>query len=231
MDQVRARDIMSTKLTVVAPRTGIDKIAAMMALKMISAVPVVDEQFRLLGIVSEGDLLVRDESGTLPRSSWWLRLFGDSDELARRYAKTHGLTAEDVMVRDVVCATPDTTAREIADTMVRRSIKRLPVIENGQLVGIVSRADIVQMIAIEAADRKAARRADREIQDEVLMRFCGESWAETRLLTVGVREGTVELSGLVASNDQKKALQVLTSGVPGVKRVVDLTRVISLAAL
>lgn len=228
MTQVHARDIMSTELTVVAPKTGVDKIAMLMALKMISAVPVVDESFHLLGLVSEGDLLARDESGTLPRPSWWLRWFGDSASLARDYAKTHGLTAEDVMVRHVVCVGPDAPVDQIADILRRRGIKRVPVVEGGKLIGIVSRADIVQMVAFRNAGSAAAAalRSDNDIQDEVMKRLRDEPWVTGPPLSVVVRQGVVEISGLAASKDEQTALSVLIRGVPGVAAVKDLTRVV-----
>lgn len=224
MEQVRARDIMSTNLTVVAPKTGIDKVATLMALKLVSAVPVVDEKFHLLGIVSEGDLLTRADTGTLPRPSWWLRLFGDADELARQYTKSHGLTAEDVMVRHIVCVGPETTADQIADIMRRRKIKRVPVTEDGKLVGIVSRADIVQMLALRSADRKSGPRPDAEIQDDVMARLGKEEWAATQFLSVSVRDGVVETAGLVASKDQQQAIGVLIRDISGVRAHRDLTR-------
>lgn len=226
MDQVRARDIMSTELTVVAPKTGVDKVAMLMALKMISAVPVVDEGFHLLGIVSEGDLMIRDETGTLPRTSWWLRWFSDSASLARDYAKTHGLTAEDVMVRQVVCVGPDAPVDQIADIMRRRKIKRVPVVDNGKLVGIVSRADIVQMVAIRDVGDRSQPRADNDIQDEVMKRLRDEPWVTGPPLSVVVHKGVVEISGLASSEDEQKALGVLIRGVPGVLGVKDLTRIV-----
>jgi len=226
MDHVRARDIMSTGLTVVAPKTGVDKIAMLMALKMISAVPVVDEGFHLLGLVSEGDLMIRGEPGTLPRTSWWLKWFGDSASLARDYAKTHGLTAEDVMVRHVVCVGPDAPVDQIADIMRRRGIKRVPVVEAGKLIGIVSRADIVQMVALRDAGSSSELRADNDIQDEVMKRLRAEPWVTGPPLSVIVRNGMVEISGLASSTDEQKALGVLIRGVPGVTAVSDHTRIV-----
>jgi len=223
---VRARDIMSTELTVVAPKTGVDKVAMLMALKMISAVPVVDEGFHLLGIVSEGDLMIRNEPGTLPRTSWWLRWFSDSASLARDYAKTHGLTAEDVMVRQVVCVGPDAPVDQIADILRRRKIKRVPVVDNGKLVGIVSRADIVQMVAVRDVGDRSVPRADNDIQDEVMKRLRDEPWVTGPPLSVVVHKGVVEISGLASSEDEQKALGVLIRGVPGVTAVNDLTRIV-----
>jgi CBS domain-containing protein len=231
MNEVRARDIMSTDLTVVAPKTPVDRMAALMALKMISALPVVDAEFHILGIVSEGDLVARREAATLPRQSWWLRLFADTDSLAREYTKTHGLTAEDVMVRHVVSVGPDTPAAQIADIMRRKGIKRVPVTENGKLVGIVSRADIVQMVALRNADLQDGPHSDTEIQHEVLERLANEPWAAVQHLSISVQKGLVEVSGLVNSADQKHAMGVLIRDVPGVLDVRDLTRILPIQGL
>lgn len=231
MDQLLARDVMSTELVVVAPKTSVDRIAAILMLNMISAVPVVDEKFHLLGIVSEGDLLARDEAATLPRRSWWLALFEDPDELAREFTKTHGRTAEDVMTRHVVSVAPDATTAQIADIMRRRGIKRVPVVEDGRLVGIVTRADIVQMVAVGGAGAMPAGRPDNEIQDEVMLRLRQAPWASPQYLSVSVRDGMVEVSGLVASADQKHALDVLAREVPGVTDVRNLTTVMALPGL
>lgn len=230
MDQLLARDVMSTKLIVVAPKTSVDKIATILMLNMISAVPVVDEKFHILGIVSEGDLLARDEAGSLPRRSWWLTLFEDSDELARQYSRAHGRTAEDVMTRHVVSVGPDATTAKIADIMRRRGIKRVPVVEDGRLIGIVTRADIVQMVALGAAP-EAVTRPDNEIQDEVMERLKQAPWAGTEFLSVSVKDQSVEVSGLVASADQKHALAVLIREVPGVRAVRDITSVMPLPGL
>jgi len=230
MDQLLARDVMSTKLIVVAPKTSVDKIATILMLNMISAVPVVDEKFHILGIVSEGDLLARDEAAWLPRRSWWLTLFENSDELARQYSRAHGRTAEDVMTRHVVSVGPDATTAKIADIMRRRGIKRVPVVEDGRLVGIVTRADIVQMVALGSSPGDVTR-PDNEIQDEVMERLKQASWAETEFLSVSVKDQCVEVSGLVASTDQKHALAVLIREVPGVKAVRDITSVMPLPGL
>ena len=231
MNRMLARDVMSTDLIVVAPATTVDKIAMIMMLNLISAVPVVDEKFHLLGIVSEGDLVIRDEAGTVPRQSWWLKLFESSEEMAREYTKSHGQTAEDVMTRHVVSVGPDATTAQVADIMRRRGIKRVPVVEDGKLVGMVTRADIVQMVALGASTATDDKRPDNEIQEEIMDRLRNEAWVDTAFLSVSVQDHTAEVSGLIASEDQKHALTVLIREVPGVKSVRNITRVMSLPAL
>ena len=231
MDRMLARDVMSTDLIVVAPKTTVDKIAMIMMLNMISAVPVVDEKFHLLGIVSEGDLVVREDVGTVPRQSWWLKLFESSDELARDYTKAHGRTAADVMTRHVVSVGPDATTAQVADIMRRRGIKRVPVVEDGKLVGMVTRADIVQMVALGGSPAADVKRPDNEIQDEIMSRLKQASWVDTAFLSISVQDHRAEVSGLIASEDRKHALNVLIREVPGVKAVRDTTRVMPLPGL
>jgi len=231
MDRMLARDVMTTDLIVVAPTTTVDKIAMVMMLNLISAVPVVDDRFHLLGIVSEGDLVIRDEAGTVPRHSWWLKLFESSEELAREYTKAHGQTAEDVMTRHVVSVGPDATTAQVADIMRRRGIKRVPVVEEGKLVGMVTRADIVQMVALGSAAATDDRRPDNEIQDEIMNRLRNESWVDTAFLSVVVQDHVAEVSGLIASEDQRHALTVLIREVSGVKSVKNHARVMNLPAL
>jgi CBS-domain-containing membrane protein len=231
MAPLRAHDIMSSDLIVVAPKTGVDRIVTILLLNMISAVPVVDEKFHILGIVSEGDLVDRGEAGTLPRKSWWLGLFQDEDELARRYTKAHGKTAEDVMTRHVISVGPDAPAERIADIMRRHHVKRVPVVEDGKLVGIVSRADIVQMVAVRGVPAGDGPRADNEIQADILDRLRNESWASPQFLSVSVAEGTVDVSGMIGSSDQKMALNVLIGEVPGVTAVNDFTTIMTVPTL
>ncbi len=158
---MHASDIMSTPVISVAPDTPVKDIAALLFEKRISGVPVLDEG-RLVGLVSEGDLLRRHEIGTERAKrggSWWLRMFG-ADQTPAEYVKAHGRRAQDVMTREVLTIMPDTPVAEIATLLESRGIKRLPVMRDGQLVGIVSRANLVQA-ACRHASRRGARHASR----------------------------------------------------------------------
>src|SRR5208337_3918369 len=125
----------------------VKEVAKTLLERRISAVPVVDDGGKLVGIVSEGDLLHRSEAGTERPRSWWLRLMAEDDSLAADYVKAHGHKVADVMTQNVITATPETPLDAIAILLEKNSIKRVPIVKNGQLVGIVSRANLVQAVA------------------------------------------------------------------------------------
>ena len=137
-----AKDVMTTAVLTVTPETDVGEIAGLMLDSHISAVPVIDADGSLVGIVSEGDLIHRAESETRRRPSWWLRLLATPEEPAERYLREFGRRARDVMTKDVISVTPDTPLTEIAAMLEKYHIKRVTVLEGGKLVGIVSRANL-----------------------------------------------------------------------------------------
>ena len=223
---MKARDIMTTDLVTVTPDTPIEKIALLLLEHRISAVPVTHGQ-AVLGIVSEGDLLCRPENGTEHARSWWLAMFTDSGTLAREYAKTHGHRAIDVMTRHVLSVSEDTDIGEIAKLLESHHIKRVPVMRDGKLVGIVSRANLLRAL-IDPQQRTALSTTmrDRDLHDAILNRARAEPWADVALLNLVVHGGDVELRGIVESEEQRNALRILAEGVPGVQVVRDHLEVV-----
>ncbi len=220
-----ARDVMTTAVVTVLPGTEVREIAALFLERRISAVPVVDSAGGLRGIVSEGDLLNRPEAGTQHRRSWWLRLFSGSDDQAREYLRVHGRRAEDVMTEKVVTVPADMPLGKIASLLERHRIKRVPVIRDGKLVGIVSRANLLQGLA---AWQPAApvKREDRDIRDSLLGAFA-EAGLPMHQVNVIVSEGAVQLWGGVESKAQHQAALAAAEGTPGIKQVDDHLGVIS----
>ena len=141
---MQAKDVMTTKVVTVQPDARVEHIAALLLERSISGVPVVDADGRLLGIVTEGDLMRRPEIGTERHRGWWLRLFGDERERAAEYARAHGSRAADVMTRNVVTVSEETSVGEIARLLEEHRIKRVPVVRDDKVVGIVSRANLLQ---------------------------------------------------------------------------------------
>lgn len=215
---MRADDIMSMDVVTVTPDTNIQEIAKTLLENRVSALPVVDDQNRVLGIVSEGDLLRRRESGTERKSSWWLRLMQNPNELASDYVKTHGRHAKDVMTRNVITVTEETPVSDIAELLEKHHIKRVPVLHDGRLVGIVSRANLLHgLIARKVpvtskADDKALRQAVLDELRETGVRF---------VIDVVVSDGTVHLWGAVESGAEKEALQIAAENTAGVSSVVN----------
>src|SRR5215213_1221626 len=141
-----AADVMTTDVVTVAPDTPVRDVAELLYTRHISGVPVVEHD-RVIGIVSEGDLIGHVAAVGEPRRSWWLSLFSDESLSARDYAKTHGRTARDVMTASVITVDETATLAQIAKTLERHRIKRVPVVRNGRLVGIVTRGNLLQGLA------------------------------------------------------------------------------------
>jgi hypothetical protein len=170
--------------------------------------------------VSEGDLLHRAETGTERRRSWWLRALTSDASLATEYVKAHSRKITDVMTRDVITALPDVPIHEIATLLEKHSIKRVPIVKDGQLLGVVSRANLIQGLA---SSRKQAEIpvSDATIRDNLLGHLKGQAWAHTSLLNVTVSDGVVDLWGITNSENERKAIRVAAESMPGVRAVND----------
>ena len=217
---MKASDIMVSPVITVKAGTLVKELAKLLVEHGISAAPVVDDQGKLVGIVSEGDLIRRSEIGTERRRSWWLLLVSEDQALAADYIKTHGLRVADVMTRNVLTAAPDTPLHEIARTMEKRAIKRVPVVRDGQIVGIVSRANLVQAIA-SSGTKLEIPLSDTAIRDRLVAHLKTQSWAHTGLMNVSVNDGVVDLWGMSESETERKAIRVAAEATPGVRAVND----------
>jgi len=214
------RDVMVAPVITVEPTASVQAVAKLFLEKRISAAPVLDGKGKLVGIVSEGDLLHRVEAGTERRHSWWLRSLIESDMLAAEYVKAHSRKISDVMTRTVITTSPQTPLHEVAALMEKSAIRRLPVIENGQLVGIVSRANLLQAVA-SARQLLDTAPSDKAIRDRILSGLKAEPWAHTELLNVTVSNGIVDLWGVAGSDAERKAIKVTAESTPGVSAVHD----------
>ena len=219
---MNAADVMVSNVITVRSDTSVAKIAEILLANRISAVPVVDEENgALAGIVSEGDLIHRVEAGTEQHRSWWLELFAGKEILAREFVKSHARTATDVMTRPVITVKPDTALGEIASLLDKHRIKRVPVVKDGKLVGIVSRANLIQ--ALVTLGKKRAPDAlvqDSVLHDNLLAQLRSQSWW-TDKVNVIVHNGTVELWGLVESEAEKDAIRVAVEVTPGVRSILN----------
>lgn len=214
---MQAKDIMTADVLTVGPDTGVAAIADIMVKHRISAVPVVDAGNRVLGIVSEGDLMRRAEIGTERHRSWWLSLFSGGPELASEFAKSHGVKASEVMTANPITVDEDASLDEIAALLESRHIKRVPVLSDGKLAGIVSRANLIQ--ALTALKEKVVTipsSDDRLIREAMIAQIGKKDWAAGARLNVVVTNGVIHLWGLTDSAEQQKALVVAAENVPGV---------------
>ena len=219
---MRAADVMVTRVITVGRDTTVQEIANILLANRISAVPVVDENAAIVGIVSEGDLIHRVEAGTERRHSWWLKLVGDKAAMARDYLKSHATRAADVMTKPVVSAPPDLPLGELASLLERHRIKRVPIVDDGKLVGIVSRANLLQALAAMRRDiRVDLSVADSTLRDRIHAEITSHLLANVSQINVVVRDGIVELWGDAGSQDEKDAIRVAAETVPGVRKVED----------
>ncbi len=214
---MQARDVMTANVVTVAPDTPVADIARLLLEKRISGVPVVDAGGRLVGIVSEGDLVRRlgDEEGG--GRSWWLGLLATPEERAEAYVRAHGRRAADVMTRNVVTVSPDTPLAAVARLLEERHIKRVPVVENGRLVGIVSRADLLRALATKGPE--AASADDRALRERLQKELEKAGLDYHPYVNIVVADGVVHLWGIVSSRREAEALRVAAENVEGVKAV------------
>lgn len=217
---MNAADVMTqSALVTVTPRTTIADAAGLMLQHRISGLPVVDEKGQLLGIVTEGDLLRRTETGTERRHKPWLELLLGPGRLAQEYVDAHAQFVSEVMTRDVVSVTPQSPLSEVVRLMERRNVKRLPVLEAGRLAGIISRANLVRALVNNLPE--PAERSDAEIRDCILAEMAKQPWGPRASVAVQVMAGVVELTGALTDERERIALRVLAEGIPGVKAVRD----------
>lgn len=221
---MKAKDIMTTGVVTVGPDTSVNEIATILLEKHISAVPVLDKGI-LVGIVSEGDLIRRPETGTDRAPSWWLDLLRTPEDRALSYVRTHGRKARDVMSRNLVTITEDTSARDIATLLEERRIKRVPVLRGDELVGIVSRADLLRGL-VTARLQSAGGDDDETIRQNILERIHNETGVGGALLNVTVAAGVAHLWGSVNIDAERDAVRVAAENTPGVTEVVDHLRVL-----
>lgn len=229
--ELTARDVMSAKLVSIAPDVNVQIAAKLMLKRKVSALLVLDTKKRLLGICSEGDLVHRTELGSRKKGSWWLNLVTRDRDMARDYARAFGRRVSDAMTRHVVSVDPKTPLSSIVSLMDQHKIKRVPVIEDGRVVGVVSRADLLTAL-VRVAGKAAVEKglSDVEALGEIRKRMGKESWAGATLVSVSVRKGVATFAGIVASTAQRDALRALAEAVPGIRHIDDSKLAIDKAA-
>lgn len=218
---MKAHEMMTEDVITVSPATSVREIAALLVRHRISGVPVVTLGGKVIGIVSQSDLLYRAAAGGERISKWWLGFFADPDRIAREYAKAHGQKAHDVMSRPVVSVADDADIADVAGILNAHGIKRLPVIRESNLVGIITRTDVMRALGKLEASKPVAGRNNVALQKAVLDKMRGLSWLNSAYVNVEVMNGVVRLTGFIGSEDQRRALRVLAEEVGGAHNVKD----------
>jgi CBS domain-containing protein len=218
---MKASDVMTRLVVSVTPDTPIHTAIRLMLQNRISGLPVVDDAGNIVGIVTEGDFLRRAETGTQRRRTRWLELLVGPGRLAEEYAEAHGRKVGEIMTATPETVSEDTSLEEIVERMERKRIKRVPVVRGRQLVGIVSRANLLHAVASLSSVASVSSADDTAIRDRILSELHKELWAPVALLNMVVRHGIVDLWGTITDERQRKAIQVVAENVPGVKEVRD----------
>lgn len=218
---MQVKDVMTPRVVSVEPTATIETAARLMLARHISGIPVVTGDGALVGMVTEGDFLRRAEIGTEGKRSGWLAFLAGSGRMAADYVHTHSRRVEEVMTRGAVTAAPGDSLESAVETMVRRRVKRLPVVEDGRLVGIVARSDILRAFARRSPVHRGAHASDEQIRAAVTAELEKHSWARNGLIRVEVEEGAVELNGTILDERQRAAARVAAENVPGVRSVAD----------
>lgn len=203
--RLQAKDVMTSPVITVSPQTPVKEVARLLLTHHISGAPVVSDG-KLVGIVTEADLLYKEHPE--PLEGGLLRLLRRG-QLAEAERKAEGLVARDVMTSPVVTVTEDTPLREVASLMARRQINRVPVVRDDQVVGIVSRADVLRALV----------RADHELEEAVRRALLEELWIDPTGLRIEVRDGVVTLEGEVERRSDKELAERWLGTVDGVLRV------------
>ncbi|MFH5926751.1 CBS domain-containing protein [Roseomonas xinghualingensis] len=226
---LRARDLMTEMVLTVPPGMPVSSLARMLSERGISSVPVTDASGHLLGIVTEADLLRRLAGAMDPSLSWLRSLIRNESQQAEQYARTHGVEARDVMTTKVVTVDPEATAERCAQLMEQHRIKRLPVLRDGQLVGIISRADLLAEVLERPPEKIGTEAQDRDARIRAALRteMRDQPWTRSLYTFADVRDGVVTLSGYVRSDEVRRGLRVLAGRIAGVERVEDQMEVAS----
>jgi len=216
---MKAKDVMTHHVITVAPDASILQALRLMLQHKISGLPVVDNKGTLAGIVTEGDFLRRAETGTERKRPRWLEFLVGPGTLANDYVHSHARRVDEVMTCDIQTIAEEAPLEEVVALMEKHRIKRVPVMRGAELVGIVSRANLLHALASIAGEVSPGPKTDETIRDGVLAELDRQVWAPRRLVDVIVRNGVVELWGTVFDAGTRDAVRVAAENVSGVQAV------------
>ena len=218
---MQASEVMTRDVLTVGPETAVATAADLMVRRRVSGLPVVDAGGRVVGMFTEGDLLRRAETGTsdVHRPGWLSFLLGGSRD-AGDYVKTHSRRVGDLMRTDVASLPPSADLENVVDLMQRRKVRRIPIVIDGRLVGIVSRLDLVRAVA-NKLEAVVSDSDDFGVEERLRTELEKQPWINANSIGVSVRNGVVTLTGFIYDERCRKALIVAASNVAGGVKVED----------
>lgn len=227
---MQARDIMSERVVCIGVAETVFDAAELLLGTRVSAVPVVNDKGGVVGIVSEADLLRRAEIETDAKKGWLARLLDSETSAAHDYVAAHTRRVSDVMTRDVVTAGADTSLRDLVTLMERHGVKRIPIVKDDVLVGVVSRADLLRALLSREPEGPVLQLTDRALRAAVVAALEHQPWSSKWPINVFANDGVIHLWGFVENEDVRKALRVAAENVPGVRKVKNHLRLMPASA-
>lgn len=216
---MKVGSVMTQEVVSVTPETSIEEVAKIMLREKISGLPVINPAHVLVGMITEGDLLRRVETGTEKTRPHWLEFMVGPTTLSAEYVHARGRKVVEVMTHNAVVATEDMPLDQAVELMERRHVKRLPVVRDGKVVGIISRANLLHALA--ASPPKSNNEiSDKDIRDQLDRELCKRSW-RARESNIVVKDGVVDVWGYIADDRHRDAIHVAAENIPGVKQVRD----------
>ena len=218
---MKASDVMTSPVKTVGPRDTIRTAIETMLAMHVSGLPVVNAEGRLVGMLSEGDLMRRAELGTEKQRPRWMEFLVGPGRSASDYVQTHGRYIEEVMTADPIVVEADTPLEEVVGVMEHRRIKRVPVVRDGRLIGIVTRSDLLASLLAAEKATVAPAGDDAAIRTAILAELQRRAWVPSAAIRIEVVDGTVTLAGTILDEREREALRVAAENVTGVKAVID----------
>lgn len=218
---MNAKDVMTRDVVSIQPDATVLQAARLMLQHHISGLPVIDKAGKLVGVLSEGDFLRRQETATQRRRSRWLEFLMGPGRIAAEYTHTHGSKVSEVMTEDVQVVGENTPLEEVVELMERYRIKRVPVIRDDVVTGIITRSNLMHAMVSMARQAPRAATDDTAIRDRMMAEMKNQQWAPAAMTNVVVHDGVLELWGVIVDERQRAALKVVAENIPGVKAVKD----------
>ena len=214
------KDAMTSPVISVSSHAALSEAVNLLVTHRLSGLPVLDESGKLCGLISEGDLLRRIELGTAHRAdNWWSKLFS-SYSTVEAYRMTNGRKVSDVMSNLPITIDENATLADAARVMEKHGIKRTPVVRDGKLVGMLTRADFVKVLhRLAASAQQGSAVSDRDIEDKIRAEIDAQPWSANCALTIAAENGHVTLTGMVPSGGHGEAIRIAAENVPGVLAV------------
>jgi CBS domain-containing protein len=214
---------MTRNVISIDPDATVLQAARLMLQHRVSGLPVIDSKCNLVGVLSEGDFLRRQETRTERKRSRWLEFLMGPGSVASEYTHSHGNKVSEVMTTALQTVDENAGLEDIVELMERHRIKRVPVMCGNEVVGIITRSNLMRAMVSMArvAPEQASAKDDKARRDQLLAEMKIGQWAPVATTNVVVRDGVVELWGVVIDERQREALKVAAENIPGVKAVKD----------